>query len=186
MPGVFDSVSCVMDSYRGCLSFLNYIKCSLVGGVVTNPGLSPAAVEVEGAKVLLSPSLMAGGPVETFGGLVESGLELATTSPPRFPGSLEQVENGLRVDFSALLPDPPFWTPEEESVLRAAGIYSPFPFSAAEYYPVLGSCDRCTNRYFHQYSLMLQSGVPQVCPCGIPLPHEAVLSVRFQECSGED
>ena len=181
MPSIFSSASCVMDSYRGCLSYLNFVKLSLFGGGVTKLELDPAVEEVEGAKERLSPSLRPGEQEEQLGGLLVSGMELEGVSPPRLPESFDQVDGGLRVGFTPLLPDPPFWPPEEEAVLRAAGIYSPFPFSAAEYYPVLGSCDRCTNRYTHQYSLMLQSGVPQMCPCGIPLPHEAVLSMRFQE-----
>ena len=144
-------------------------------------GCATAAVEVEGLKGSPSPSFPVLHLEENSGDEVPAGSGLGGGSPPYLPGSSDQVEGGLRVESHYFLPDPPFWSPTEEATLRAAGIYSPFPFSAAEFYPVLGSCDRCNNGYPHQYAAMIRSGVPQTCPCGIPLPHEAVLSLRFME-----
>ena len=109
---------------------------------------------------------------------VDVGAVLCSLSPPPFPAPILQVEGGSRVDDATGPVSDRFWTLEEESVLRAAGIYSPFPVSAIEYYPVLGSCDRCMNGFTDLYQQMLLDGVLRSCPCGMPFPHELILESK--------
>ena len=100
-------------------------------------------------------------------------------SLPCFPRPSLRVESGLRVSGRPMVPSEPFWSAEEATVLRAAGVYSPLPIPVSEFCPVLGSCDRCLNQFDTLYQQMIIDGVPRTCPCGIPLPHEVILLQRF-------
>ena len=175
-------LDCLLEPIKSCFPFIRGV------GVVAAEGGGEGGEEtvgaedqfqVEGVLNVTAPSLppITGLRMSGFMGTINH-LPLAS-SPPRSPRSIDRVESGLRESDQPVLPAIPFWTPEEATVLRAAGIYSPLPIPVSEMYPVLGSCDRCLNQYESLYQRMIESGVPQTCPCGIPLPHEVIYLQRF-------
>ena len=175
-------LECLLEPILSCFPFVRGVGVTAVEGGGGGDGEIGGAEDmdrVEGVPGVPAPSLSPCSSLPMLGSMgIINPIRLGR-SLPRSPRSVDWVESGLRESDQPVSPTVPFWTPEEATVLRAAGIYSPLPIPVSEMYPVLGSCDRCLNQYETLYQRMIESGVPQTCPCGIPLPHEAIYLQRF-------